>query len=84
MSLLHAVGLPELITANVAEYEELALRLATEPGLLPQIRTRLAEHRDRQPLFDTRRFCRHLEVAYTLMWERAQRGEAPAAFAVGG
>ncbi len=82
MSLLHAVGLPELITTNLGDYEGLALRLATEPALLAQIRTRLSDYRKTRALFDTRRFCRHLEAAYTLMWERAQRGEAPAAFCV--
>jgi hypothetical protein len=33
-------------------------------------------------LFDTGRFCRHLERAYERMHERAQRGLAPEGFAV--
>jgi predicted O-linked N-acetylglucosamine transferase (SPINDLY family) len=62
-SLLRAVGLPELITTSLCDYETLALRLA-------------------RALFDTDRFRRHLETAYTTMWEIWQRGEAPHAFAV--
>lgn len=81
-SLLTAVGLPELITHDLDEYEALALKLATTPALLADIRTRLAENRTSAPLFDTARFTRHLEAAYTAMWERRQRGEAPARFSV--
>ena len=81
-SLLHAIGLPELITGSLPEYEALALQLATDPALLAGIRDRLARHRDRYPLFDTDRFRRHLEAAYVEMWERYQRGEPPASFAV--
>lgn len=81
-SLLRAVGLPELITYNMADYEALALRLAADPGLLSSFRARLAGNRRRSPLFDTTRFCRNLELAYISMWARHCRGEAPADFRV--
>jgi predicted O-linked N-acetylglucosamine transferase (SPINDLY family) len=81
-SLLHAVGLPELVTHTPDDYEALALKLATDAGLLAGIRAKLAENRTTHPLFDTERFTRHLESAYTTMWERHQRGEPPASFAV--
>ena len=81
-SLLHAVGLPELVTATLDEYEALALRLARDPSWLSGIRNRLAQNRLTAPLFDSDRFCRHLEHAYQEMWERWQRGEPPRSFAV--
>jgi predicted O-linked N-acetylglucosamine transferase (SPINDLY family) len=81
-SLLNAVGLPELVTHTLEDYEALALKLATDAGLLAGIRAKLAQHRTTHPLFDTPRFTRHLESAYTTMWERQQRGEPPAGFAV--
>lgn len=81
-SLLRAVGLPELITYNTADYEALALRLATDRALLNGFRARLAANRRSSPLFDTARFCRDLESAYTSMWARHCRGEAPADFRV--
>lgn len=81
-SLLHAAGLPELVTSSLADYEALALRLAREPAELAAIRTKLARNRSTCPLFDTRRFTRHIEAAYTKMWERHQRGEEPAHFAI--
>ena len=81
-SLLRAAGLPELVTASLAEYEALALRLATTPSLLAGYRARLAAQRASCPLFDTDRFRRHIEAAYVEMVARQRRGEAPAAFAV--
>jgi hypothetical protein len=33
-------------------------------------------------LFDTARFTRHLEIAFTTMWKRHQKGDAPADFDV--
>jgi protein O-GlcNAc transferase len=69
-SLLHAAGLPELVTQSLDAYESLALMLAREPAMLAGLKTRLAENRKTHPLFDTARFTRHLEAAYLQMWER--------------
>jgi predicted O-linked N-acetylglucosamine transferase (SPINDLY family) len=66
-SLLHAVGLPELATRSLAEYEALALQLASDRGRLRQLRERLAANRDAAPLFDTERFRQNLESAYRAM-----------------
>ena len=81
-SLVHAVGLPELATDSFAAYEAMALRLATEPALLADVRQRLAANRDSAPLFDIERYTRHLEAAYTSMAARAREGLAPAPFSV--
>jgi predicted O-linked N-acetylglucosamine transferase (SPINDLY family) len=81
-SLLGAVGLPELITTSLSDYEALALRLARGPALLSSLRQKLARNRATGPLFDTARFARQLEAAYVAMEERSRRGEAPRTFAV--
>jgi predicted O-linked N-acetylglucosamine transferase (SPINDLY family) len=81
-SLLHAIGLPELVTRSLAEYEALALKLARNPDLLAAIKDKLARNRETFPLFDTVRFTRHIEAAYTSMWDRYQRGEPPEGFSV--
>jgi predicted O-linked N-acetylglucosamine transferase (SPINDLY family) len=81
-SLLNAVGLPELITHSLEDYQALALKLAATPALLSEIRAKLAQNRMSRPLFDTDRFRRHIEAAYITMWERYQRGEPAAGFAV--
>ena len=44
-SLLHAVGLPELITHSLVEYEERAVRLATQPTELAALRDKLVYNR---------------------------------------
>jgi len=81
-SLLRAVGLPELVTGTLDEYEALALKLATHPAMLRDLRETLARNRLTAPLFDTDRFRRHIESAYWTMWEIHQRGEAPRSFSV--
>jgi predicted O-linked N-acetylglucosamine transferase (SPINDLY family) len=82
-SMLNAVGLPELVTGSLDEYEALAHRLAAEPALLGSIRTRLASNRFTHPLFDTDRMRRHIEAAYTTMCEIHRSGESPRSFSVG-
>ncbi len=60
-SILHAVGLPEMITGSLEEYERLAVALAQDPDRLTQIKAKLRRNRDTEPLFDTARFTRDLE-----------------------
>ncbi|MGH8164369.1 MAG: hypothetical protein ACREP1_08560, partial [Rhodanobacteraceae bacterium] len=79
---LYAAGLPELVTASLAEYEELALALARAPERLVAHKEKLKRNRDTQPLFDTTCFTRHLESVYAKMWERQQAGLAPTSFSV--
>jgi protein O-GlcNAc transferase len=81
-SVLHAIGLHELICKTPDHYEALALQLATEPGKLAAVRERLAANRSSHPLFDTDRWRRHVESAYVTMWERARNGLPPASFGV--
>ncbi|HET9404973.1 MAG TPA: hypothetical protein VFO57_10365, partial [Burkholderiales bacterium] len=81
-SLLHAIGMPELVTPTLEQYEELAIKLAHDERLLKDIMAKLAQNRSSHPLFDTDRFRRHIEAAYVTMWERYQRGERSASFAV--
>ncbi len=81
-SLLQAVGLPELICESLADYEQRALELARRPDNLAALKDRLTRQRRSAPLFDTRRFCGHLEAAYLHMWRRSEDGEPPASFAV--
>ncbi len=66
-SLLHAIGLPELVTATLDEYEALALRLARDREALRAIRQKLEANRGTHPLFDTDRLRRHIESAYGTM-----------------
>jgi predicted O-linked N-acetylglucosamine transferase (SPINDLY family) len=80
-SLLRAVGLPELVTHSLEEYEEMAVALAHDADKLAAIRAKLIRNRDTAPLFDTQRFTRDLESAYGVMWRRHMTGLAPESFA---
>jgi predicted O-linked N-acetylglucosamine transferase (SPINDLY family) len=79
---LHAIGLPELVTYNLADYEALINLLASHPDELNAIREKLQRNRATQSLFDTEQFTRHLEQAYQMMWERYAQGEKPDHFEV--
>ena len=76
-SLLDAVGLPELITHDLQDYEALAFTLSQNPDALRDVKARLARNRLSEPLFDTPRFVRNLETAYRRMWEKYLSGEPP-------
>ncbi|MEO0420241.1 MAG: tetratricopeptide repeat protein [Pseudomonadota bacterium] len=76
-SLLKAVGLPELITSRVDEYEALILDLATDDAKRNAIRTNLAALRPNAALFDTVRYIRHLEAGYDAAFDRAVKGLPP-------
>jgi len=81
-SLLHAVGLPELIVFSLAEYEAVALRLARNPDELRFHRERLAANRATAPLFDIGSYTKHLETAFEQMAAVGAAGEGPRSFAV--
>ena len=74
-SLLHAVGLPELIAYSLEQYEQIALHLATTPALLEDLKSRLIANKDTCPLLDTETFCRNLESAYVAIWRQSQLGD---------
>ena len=69
-SILDAAGLPELIAGDLAAYEALALKLATDARALADIRGKLAQNRATCVLFDTTRFTRNLEAAYAALLAR--------------
>ena len=67
-SQLHAIGLPELVTADFSDYEALALRLAREPETLAEFRTRLAHNRHTYPLYDMARYTQDFEDGLEAIW----------------
>jgi protein O-GlcNAc transferase len=82
-SVLRAVGLPEMVTRSLAEYEARALELALDPAAHAALKEKLSRNRKTHPLFDTVRYTRDLEAAYTRMWECYQNDRPPVPFAVG-
>lgn len=78
-SLLHGVGLGELVCRDVAQYVDTAVALADDPARLQRLRAHLDAGRASFPLFDGARFAADLERLYQRMAERARAGLAPAA-----
>jgi protein O-GlcNAc transferase len=81
-SLLHAVGLPQLIAKDLQQYEKMALQLAAQPTLIQQLKTHLQHQQTASPLFNATRFARNLEGAYEQMWQRYGNGLPPASFQI--
>jgi predicted O-linked N-acetylglucosamine transferase (SPINDLY family) len=78
-SLLQAVGLPELITHDLVQYEALATALSTDPATLTALRHKLADLRSNAALFDVSAYTLNLEALFTQMWQRHQAGLPPQA-----
>lgn len=76
-SLLSAVGLPDLVAADGADFVAMAVDFALHPRRLLDMRQRLAAGRATAPLFDADRFRRNLEQAYEHVAARARRGLQP-------
>jgi predicted O-linked N-acetylglucosamine transferase (SPINDLY family) len=81
-SLLRAVGLPDLVTTSLSDYESAAIHMAGNPAVLAEVKQRLLRNRATCPLFDTPRYARHIEAAFREMWRRHTQGEAPAGIRV--
>jgi hypothetical protein len=81
-SLLNAVGLPDLVASSPGDYIEKAVALAKDPEKIAAYKAHLKSVRMTAPLFDARRFARHLDKAYEMMAERAKAGLAPDHFDV--
>src|SRR4029077_959002 len=79
-SLLHHLGLPELIATNRTEYEAMALKLARDPAALAALKARLAVLVPASSLLQTPSFVSDLERLYRRMWRTWQAGKPAESF----
>ncbi|HRD96436.1 MAG TPA: acetylglucosamine transferase [Rubrivivax sp.] len=63
-SLLSAVGLPDLITEDLAAYQRLAITLGREPARVASYKRYLAEQGRASPLFDLPRLVQDIEAEF--------------------
>jgi len=82
-SVLQAIGLPELVAADLEQYRSIALGLARDPAALSRLKAELAANRRTHPLFDSPHFVRDLERVYLAMWRRQEDGLPPAPIDLG-
>lgn len=78
-SLLHSVGMPELICTDTQSYIHRVCELGRDPAQRAALRERLVKARDESALFDAPRFARDLEQLLLRMWQRHADGLPPAA-----
>ncbi len=64
-SILSACELPDLVTYSLVDYEESAIRLATDRAALDSVRRRVAAAKQSAPLFNMEKFARDLEAIYS-------------------
>lgn len=75
-SLLHAVGLSELVAQSPDQYIDIACGLAQDAARLASLRAGMRERMRASALMDAQRFTRNLESAYRLMWQTWCAGES--------
>lgn len=76
-SLLHALGMTELITGTLADYEQKALALSADLAEIQRLKQELVSKRENSALFDTAAFARDLEQRYRQVWQRFCEGGGP-------
>jgi predicted O-linked N-acetylglucosamine transferase (SPINDLY family) len=76
-SLLTAVGLPELITHTIEDYEELVISLANNPENLSALRRKLKDNIKTHRLFDMQKFMSEYEAILTQMYRYAVANQPP-------
>ncbi|HXV07996.1 MAG TPA: tetratricopeptide repeat protein [Burkholderiales bacterium] len=70
-SILHTLGLDQMVAASAQDYVQIARRLALDVAGLETLRRTLRQRLQASPLMDGVRFTRHLEEAYLRMWQAA-------------
>jgi predicted O-linked N-acetylglucosamine transferase (SPINDLY family) len=76
-SLLHAIGLPELIAKTQSEYLALAIEYGNNAKKIAQLKQKLAANRLTTPLFNTAEFATNLENIFSQMAERQHANLGP-------
>ena len=68
-SLLNAIGMPELITSSMEDYEQLAIELGSHPEKIQQLKDKLETNRLTTPLFNSQLFTKNLERSYKQIYD---------------
>jgi predicted O-linked N-acetylglucosamine transferase (SPINDLY family) len=69
LSMMTALGLPDLVAENPAQFVQLAVELANDRARLTDLRANLRERLAQSPLMDASRFARNIEHAYRTLWQ---------------
>ena len=69
-SLLHEIGMPELIADNAGEFVAIASELARDIPRLGELRGGMRDRLEKTPLRDELGFAREIEATYRDLWRR--------------
>ena len=72
-SLLHAIGLPELVTTTKREYKERIIYYAENPKALRELKMKLEANLTSKPLFDSHKYAENLKIAFVSLYEKIFR-----------
>lgn len=81
-SLLHTLGMPQLIVPSIEKFEDEAVRLSNDRVAYDALRNELLGKLTSSKLYDLVSYARHHEIAYAELFERFLRGEQPMALDV--
>jgi hypothetical protein len=73
-SFLTTIGLPELITSNIDDYEKLAIELGNNPSYLRSIKEKLHNQKKQSVLFDMLTYTKNFEKALKLIYDNYHEG----------
>ena len=76
-SLLRTSGLEELVTKNEKEYIEKAVYIAKNKDYLDNLKNKLINSRNTNPLFDNQTFIKDIEKAYSIVLEKYFKNQKP-------
>jgi len=80
-SLLHTLGVPELVCQDIDTYLQQAVRYASDAPLLRALRHRIAQGRSNSPLFNGAQYAQDFGALMLRMVERQEAGLSPASLA---
>jgi len=70
-SCLKAIGLTNLVTKNLKEYENLAVTLGNNPKLIKKLKREIKKNKKNYPLFNIKAFTSDLEKIYLTMYKKS-------------
>uniref|UniRef100_A0A914DGF5 protein O-GlcNAc transferase n=1 Tax=Acrobeloides nanus TaxID=290746 RepID=A0A914DGF5_9BILA len=76
-SQLCALGCPELVAKNHADYIRIAVKLGIDREYLSQIRAKVWKSRTTSTLFNVRQYCTDMENLIHKIWKRCEEGKEP-------
>jgi predicted O-linked N-acetylglucosamine transferase (SPINDLY family) len=76
-SLLRELCITELISKSLSDYEDIAIKIASNPELLQKIKKKLTANLHSTTLFNSKLYAKNLESAYRKIYQRHSENLPP-------